>query len=448
MTKNVNTFLNGGISWTMFHNAATPNQPLMSVEYKGFFPSISDFIRSLFGKSVTSEPSTELPEPPSLATRQITAMREFVLPEDCLMVVCQNLSLYELHNFALVCHQTNQVVRSIFYHHSRELGCTGDSMDEGWIFYQEVAKELKATPLPIRLTNPPAKELGCFQKNCLILDTLATEDVKKTDIETVLGHTMWLYEPCFTKTRKVILLIANKIFSKDRERWNQLFNSMSYCASMQTQDAEDAVEFALKSGADPDKSFEEAVFHARLGTKVLQLFIDHGANINRNWGHFGGQTPLAALIRPTKLCNKPRDQTDQEDASIAEYLLQHGADPNIPDQTGYTPLHHAIMEGNYTVVPILLKHGADVNQQDQNQLMPLHSALSIWTNPWGYRGSPLLRIIFSLLMHGADVFAPHPVTGETPLRMLSRKLGEYLLIPIILGGLGIGLLYGVRSLKK
>ena len=40
-------------------------------------------------------------------------------------------------------------------------------------------------------------------------------------------------------------------------------------------------------------------------------------------------------------------------------LLRQGADPNIADSAGYTPLHYAVMKGNLAVVNVLLQKGAN-----------------------------------------------------------------------------------------
>ena len=55
---------------------------------------------------------------------------------------------------------------------------------------------------------------------------------------------------------------------------------------------------------------------------------------------------------------------------MVELLLQHGADLNIPNNKGKTPLHEAIEENdkfdNYPIVKLLLERGAKPNNKDDN----------------------------------------------------------------------------------
>jgi ankyrin repeat protein len=46
---------------------------------------------------------------------------------------------------------------------------------------------------------------------------------------------------------------------------------------------------------------------------------------------------------------------------VVSFLQQHGADLNIKDKYGWTPLHVACEKEHLEVVSFLLLHGADVN---------------------------------------------------------------------------------------
>ncbi|WKA53953.1 ankyrin repeat domain-containing protein [Planococcus shixiaomingii] len=58
-----------------------------------------------------------------------------------------------------------------------------------------------------------------------------------------------------------------------------------------------------------------------------------------------------------------------------EYFLKKGLDPNSQDNTGKTPLHHAVKQGEQGILELLIEYGADVNAQEKEGLTPLLSAV-------------------------------------------------------------------------
>jgi len=85
---------------------------------------------------------------------------------------------------------------------------------------------------------------------------------------------------------------------------------------------------------------------------------------------------------------------------VVKLLLEHGADPNVKNRDGKTPLHNAASEGHLEVVKLLLERGADPNVKDDDGNTPLHNA--------AWRGH--LEVVKLLLEHGAD-----PNVQETTL---------------------------------
>jgi len=47
-----------------------------------------------------------------------------------------------------------------------------------------------------------------------------------------------------------------------------------------------------------------------------------------------------------------------------QWLLSHGADPNIPENNGITPLMDAASGGDTAVMRVLLEHGARADLRD------------------------------------------------------------------------------------
>jgi ankyrin repeat protein len=104
-------------------------------------------------------------------------------------------------------------------------------------------------------------------------------------------------------------------------------------------------------------------------------------------------------------------------ADLAELLLKHGADPNAKNVRGKTPLHRAVWERCGAVVELLLRHGADPNARDADGETPLHKAVSVSD----------VALVELLLRHGADPNA-RDKEGWTPLHQAGRvELVELLL---------------------
>jgi len=58
-----------------------------------------------------------------------------------------------------------------------------------------------------------------------------------------------------------------------------------------------------------------------------------------------------------------------------ELLLEHGADSNVQDGLGQTPLHWITSKGLKCAIELLLEHDADINARDRYGNTPLHDAL-------------------------------------------------------------------------
>lgn len=102
-----------------------------------------------------------------------------------------------------------------------------------------------------------------------------------------------------------------------------------------------------------------------------------------------------------------RDDTGDyapEHAEIVKALLEHGANPNVRDEDGWTPLIKASTFMKESTVELLLTHGADPTAQDDDGDTALHYAAM----------ADDAREVRALLRAGADprVRGSH---GESPL---------------------------------
>jgi uncharacterized protein len=209
----------------------------------------------------------------------------------------------------------------------------------------------------------------------------------------------------------------------------------------------------LQAGADPNSSFREGVtpLMRTRSPDVANCLLDHGADIARETG--GGSTALEEACASGRLAvvkvllkrgalgqmlkqskfhtplslaanNKHEDVTllllehlvlqpgfevnhsqlatnqpllccaaARGLCRVAEFALDHGADPNITGPNG-PPLILAVKAGHYSMVSLLCERGADV----QTQYSSMHSL-----DEAVLRGNA--KVVTALIKHGADVNA-------------------------------------------
>lgn len=110
----------------------------------------------------------------------------------------------------------------------------------------------------------------------------------------------------------------------------------------------------------------KAVFQGKL--RLTRLLLEGGAYINE--GNERGETPVSAAC----LASYDDHQTRQK---MVKYLLEKGADPNIPDKSGRTALMHACAEqAGREVVSLLLENGADPSLKDYSGASALVHAIN------------------------------------------------------------------------
>ncbi|XP_061838990.1 ankyrin repeat domain-containing protein 34A [Nerophis lumbriciformis] len=110
----------------------------------------------------------------------------------------------------------------------------------------------------------------------------------------------------------------------------------------------------------------KAVFQGKL--RLTRLLLEGGAYINE--GNELGETPVSVAC----LANYEDPQTRHR---MVRYLLEQGADPNIPDKSGRTALMHACAKpAGKEVVSLLLQNRADPSLKDYSGSSALMHALN------------------------------------------------------------------------
>jgi ankyrin repeat protein len=102
----------------------------------------------------------------------------------------------------------------------------------------------------------------------------------------------------------------------------------------------------------------------------------------------------------------------QGNTSIAQVLIEHGADVNVPsEQKGSRPLHLAARFGDAAMLVLLLENGAEIDSLDDYQRTPLHRAAE--------KGhGDVVRV---LIERGADVTAREGKRQATPLHWAAGR---------------------------
>jgi ankyrin repeat protein len=98
----------------------------------------------------------------------------------------------------------------------------------------------------------------------------------------------------------------------------------------------------LQRGADPND--HETFYHApeNYNNSTVQALIE--------CGRMSAENVAGMLLR----------KADWHDFEGIQYLLEHGADPNLITRWGYTALHQALRRDNHlAIIELMLEHGAD-----------------------------------------------------------------------------------------
>ena len=172
------------------------------------------------------------------------------------------------------------------------------------------------------------------------------------------------------------------------------------------------VSYGKYGSRDQDNTWDNMMCHM----SVAEPLLEHGADVN---------TRRNDHLTPLHLATKFGSQEDNR-VSVAELLLKRGADVNTRRDDGRTPLHFASLFGNFEIVQLFIDHRAEVDPVDDLGKTPLHDV-----SRGKYESQEDgVRVAQLLLDHGADVNAKSKA-GHTPLALAIQsekpKLAELFL---------------------
>ena len=149
----------------------------------------------------------------------------------------------------------------------------------------------------------------------------------------------------------------------------QIAEALSLCASF---GKEACVKGLLSKGVDVDLPYAQTtpllIALERKEPTMARLLIEAGAD--EELADSRGRTPV---IRAAKSI---------ENLPILRYLLDRGRNPNTADANGMSPLHYACDSENEPAIRLLLEKGAMVNSLDRQGRTPLRILLEkgFWKN--------------------------------------------------------------------
>lgn len=198
------------------------------------------------------------------------------------------------------------------------------------------------------------------------------------------------------------------------------------------------VEFLLQNGADAelgDRNCKKPLFYAidideerkrsqsipaywqaiEKRIEIIRLLCRKGADLNVK--NDEEETVLLATLNGWRFANG----IGQEYEQIAMALIDCGADLQVSNQKGQTPLHFAVQYAFRDLTKHLLSHSVDLNARDQNGSTPLHYAVSANRE----------KMVKRLIKQGADREIPDN-KGRKPLEIASEK-GYLEIVELLLG---------------
>ena len=146
-----------------------------------------------------------------------------------------------------------------------------------------------------------------------------------------------------------------------------------------------------KNGSSP---LHVAIEESNLHVDIVKLLLENGADVH---ARKNGETPLclAALInyRLASFSDSNNDidsysnndidsdsdsnsKLNEDLVEIVKLLLEYGAEVNVRNENGETPLHSASEKGQFEIINLLLKNEADVNAVNNREWTPLFEAAS------------------------------------------------------------------------
>lgn len=163
------------------------------------------------------------------------------------------------------------------------------------------------------------------------------------------------------RVRERAARIEARLWSHDRIARNDQMMGLEKAASAYTP-----FELFFLQPLVDDERIPQAMWDACKGNEIAQ-------QVNNRMTPYA-ITPLIALL--SNRVDHANGEANFYRPRLVEWLLQHGADPNITDAEGFSPLHYAAFWLDKAAIQLLLQHGAQTPPPGTTEIMtPLEVAL-------------------------------------------------------------------------
>ena len=201
------------------------------------------------------------------------------------------------------------------------------------------------------------------------------------DPEEVNEEGGWIRAPLPAALYKRHFRVADLLYRHGATTYVQGHNGGTPIHAASALGQVDIMRWLLNHGAganDRDETYWTPLHLAagRMRLEAVQVLLDHNADINSRIGE--GDTSLSVAIYDGSMPFLDRKILDV-DIEMVRLLLEHGADPTIPDSAWFhsTPLHRASSGGCLEIVRLLLSYGAKVDEKDTEGRTPFQVASSM-----------------------------------------------------------------------
>ena len=130
----------------------------------------------------------------------------------------------------------------------------------------------------------------------------------------------------------------------------------------------------LLAARNGDVETARVLLDAGADVNAAEPYLPFDARVDVEESQTSGRTPLliaSASLAATSGWEYRLDVQPSTHEALALFLLERGADPDVPDSIGRTALHAAVETGRTGLVKALLRHGADPNARLTQAPFPL-----------------------------------------------------------------------------